>query len=44
MIGAMSRSLDLSPDLFDTAIDNVFPDRLRGLNHKAFQAGSAIME
>ncbi|MEA4888472.1 MAG: indolepyruvate oxidoreductase subunit beta [Clostridiaceae bacterium] len=44
MIGAMSRYLDLPAELFLTAIDQVFAEKLRPANHKAFQAGSAIIE
>jgi indolepyruvate ferredoxin oxidoreductase, beta subunit len=44
MLGALSRFLDLPADLFGQAIDDVFPEKLRALNHSAFQAGSAIMK
>jgi indolepyruvate ferredoxin oxidoreductase beta subunit len=44
MLGALSRCVDVPAQAFNQAIDDVFPAKLQALNHKAFQAGSAIME
>jgi indolepyruvate ferredoxin oxidoreductase beta subunit len=44
MLGAMARLTGLPESLFQQAIAEVFPARLRSLNQQAFAAGSAIME
>ena len=44
MLGAMAHFLDIAPDVFTEAIDDVFPLKLQGINQKAFQAGFAIMK
>lgn len=43
MIGAMAACLDVPADLFRQAIDQVFAEKYRLTNQKAFEAGSAIM-
>jgi len=43
MLGALSAFFDLPTPLFDEAIDAVFPQKLRAINHEAFRLGSAIM-
>ncbi len=43
MIGALSRCLDVPASLFAEVIDQVFAEKLRAVNHAAFQAGSAII-
>jgi indolepyruvate ferredoxin oxidoreductase, beta subunit len=43
LIGALSRFLDIEPGIFSEAIDEVFAEKLRPMNHAAFQAGSAII-
>lgn len=43
MIGAMAACLDVPVDLFRQAIDQVFAEKYRLTNQKAFEAGSAIM-
>jgi indolepyruvate ferredoxin oxidoreductase, beta subunit len=44
MIGALSRLLEWPAQVYNEAIDEVFSEKLRPMNHTAFQAGSAIME
>jgi indolepyruvate ferredoxin oxidoreductase, beta subunit len=44
MMGAMSGFTKLPADAFNRAIDDVFPEKLRALNHAAFKAGSDIMK
>jgi len=44
MLGAMSRLTSIDPDIFSKAIDLVFPEKLRAVNHKAFQSGSDIIK
>lgn len=44
MAGAMSGMLPFSAEIFDRAIDLVFPEKLRVVNHAAFRAGSDIMK
>lgn len=44
MVGALSRFLELPAESFDQAIDAVFPEKLRALNHAAFRAGSDIIK
>lgn len=43
MLGAMARLTSVDPDIFAQAIDRVFPEKLRAVNHKAFASGSAII-
>jgi indolepyruvate ferredoxin oxidoreductase, beta subunit len=43
MIGALSRFLGLPEEIFGEAIDEVFAEKLRPMNHAAFKAGSAII-
>ncbi len=43
MVGALSRFLDLPKESFDQAIDAVFAEKFRAVNHTAFQSGSAII-
>ena len=43
MIGALSPYLDLPADIFIQAIDQVFAEKFRAVNQKAFLAGSAII-
>lgn len=43
MIGAMCAGLGLPEGIFTEAIDHVFPEKLRGINQKAFSLGSAII-
>ncbi len=44
MLGAMARLTTIAPDIFARAIDQVFPEKLRAVNHKAFQSGSDIIK
>ena len=44
MVGALSRFLELPAESFDQAIDAVFPEKFRALNHAAFRAGSDIIK
>jgi Pyruvate/2-oxoacid:ferredoxin oxidoreductase gamma subunit len=44
MLGAMSRLTAIEPEIFAKAIDLVFPEKLRAVNHKAFQSGSDIIK
>lgn len=43
MLGALSPYLDLPADIFIQAIDQVFAEKFRAVNQKAFLAGSAII-
>ena len=43
MIGAMSACLDIPIPFYEEAIDQVFTEKYRPANRKAFAAGSAIM-
>ena len=43
MIGAMAACLDIPVDIYRRAIDQVFAEKYRAVNQKAFDAGSAIM-
>jgi indolepyruvate ferredoxin oxidoreductase beta subunit len=43
MIGAMAACMDVPADLYRRAIDQVFAEKYRAVNQKAFEAGSAIM-
>lgn len=44
MMGAMARLTTLDPQVFAQAIDRVFPEKFRAINHKAFQSGSDIIK
>lgn len=44
MLGAMARLTTIDPAIFAQAIDTVFPEKLRAVNHKAFQSGSDIIK
>lgn len=44
MLGAMARLTAIDPAIFDQAIDRVFPEKFRAINHKAFQSGSDIIK
>lgn len=44
MAGALSGLLPFPAENFDRAIDIVFPEKLRAVNHAAFRAGSAIIK
>ena len=44
MLGAMARLTAIESEIFDQAIDRVFPEKFRAINHKAFQSGSDIIK
>lgn len=44
MTGAMSVLLPFPKDTYDQAIDTIFPEKLRSINHAAFRSGSDIMK
>ena len=44
MLGAMARLTTIDPAIFAEAIDKVFPEKLRAVNHTAFQSGSDIIK
>ncbi len=44
MMGAMSRLTTIDPAIFTQAIDRVFPEKFRSINHKAFESGSDIIK
>ncbi|MDD2534584.1 MAG: indolepyruvate oxidoreductase subunit beta [Eubacteriales bacterium] len=44
MLGAMSRLTPIDEKVFTQAIDRVFPEKFRAINHKAFQSGSDIIK
>lgn len=43
MIGALAACLDVPAELYHRAIDQVFAEKYRVVNQRAFEAGSAIM-
>jgi indolepyruvate ferredoxin oxidoreductase beta subunit len=43
LIGALARLTSIDPAIFHQAIDQVFPEKLRAVNHQAFQNGSDII-
>lgn len=43
LIGAMASLTAIDPAIFREAIDEVFPEKLRAINQRAFAAGSAII-